>query len=274
MTAAPAPSPFAAPEPWDLVATGYAAEAAWVMAPFSRRAVELAGPSNTADVIDVAAGPGTLSLELAPRVRSVTALDFSEPMLAELRTRAAAAGLTNLRAVQGDGQNLPFEDASFDSGFSMFGLMFFPDRVRGFRELYRVLRPGSRAVVSSWAAIDRSPLMTLMFGALRAADPTRPAPVYDPGSYENPERIAEDMRAGGFADVRVVPHEEKLPVANADEFWERLCRGSAPLVMMRKRVGEGAWAEHGAKARAYLATEIPGPTVLGSTALLAVGLKG
>jgi len=162
--------------PWDLVSLGYAAEAQAVMLPFSRDAIDLVDPKPSARVLDVAAGSGMLALEIARRVARVDAVDFSNEMLARLEEGRQASGLTNVHARWADGQALPFENATFDAAFSMFGLMFFPDRKQGFAELYRVLKPGARAAVSSWAPIEQSPLMTLMFGALRAADPSRSPP--------------------------------------------------------------------------------------------------
>src|SRR6187431_1992602 len=186
------PSPFATPLPWNLVASGYSSERALVMEPFSLRAMERVaelvpaalGPGGR--VVDVAAGPGTLSLPLAARGAEVEAIDFSKEMLAELTRLASEQGLSNLHAREGDGMALPYEDNSFDAGFSLFGLMFFPDRPRGFAELHRVLRPGGVALVSSWVSAELSPLMRLMFGALAAADPNMPPVLPNLSSLENP----------------------------------------------------------------------------------------
>src|SRR4029077_9096481 len=104
---------------------------------------------------DVAAGPGTLSLIAAAAGARVSAIDFSERMVDEFRTRAAAAGLAGALDIRvGDGQALPFESAAYDCACSIFGLMFFPDRHAGLREMRRVLRPGGRAIVSSWVPFD------------------------------------------------------------------------------------------------------------------------
>src|SRR5688500_9106012 len=115
------PSPFAEKEPWDDVAEGYSAEAHWIMAPFSEKALELAALAEDAVIADIAAGPGTLSLRAAPNVARVHALDFSERMLKELAQNARKLGLENIEIHQGDGQALPFADGSFDAAFSMFG---------------------------------------------------------------------------------------------------------------------------------------------------------
>ncbi|HYO98078.1 MAG TPA: methyltransferase domain-containing protein [Polyangiaceae bacterium] len=268
------PSPFALPEPWELVADGYAAEAHWVMSAFSERAIELAALPPTAMVLDVAAGPGTLALAIAPHVESVHALDFSAAMLAQLQRTAAVRGLTNVHVHEGDGQALSFADRSFDAAFSMFGLMFFPDRLQGFGELLRVLRPGGIAVVSSWAPADDSPLLSLMFGALRAADPERAPPARDLLSLENPVLFAEEMRSAGFEDVQVSPHVHSVRIEDAGAAWDTMVRSSAPLVMLRRRLGEEVWAQQAERAKAYIAEQLgTGAQELSTTAFLGTGRK-
>ena len=96
--------------------------------------------------LDVATGPGTLALRVAQRAAQVCAIDFSAGMIEQLRGRTPFDLRGKLEVRQADGQDLPFEDASFDIAFSMFGLFMFPDRARGFAELGRILRKcGSNA---------------------------------------------------------------------------------------------------------------------------------
>lgn len=259
--------------PWDLVAAGYAAEAPNVMLPFSKHAIGLARPATTARVLDVAAGSGLLSFEVAPRVTRVDAVDFSDRMLAEFERRRELTGVGNVFAQKADGQELPFEDNSFDAAFSMFGLMFFPDRPRGFRELYRVLRPGCPAVVSSWAPVDQSPLMQLMFGALRAADPERAAPKPNLLNLENPELFREEMVQAGFTDVRIEPFTYAVPIESPEAYWDATIRASAPLVLLKERLGPDEWARQERLAKDYVASVVSGPCALETTAYLGVGTK-
>ena len=259
----PAPSPLAAPEPWNLVAEGYSADVELIMRPVSLEALRRvaqkvpAAVGASAKVVDVAAGPGTLTFELARRVNEVDALDFSENMLAELREGLTRNGLRNVRAVQGDGMALPYADHSFDAAFSMFGLMFFPDRARGFRELLRVLKPGGIATVSSWGPLDISPAMDLMFSALRAADPSMPPPQRNLLSLENAELFETELKAAGFVDVTVEPYEHFVKLGSAEEYWHLMTRSAAPCVLMRRRLGEDEWARRSELARAYLEQAFP-----------------
>ena len=148
-------SPLAAPGPWDLVAPAYSVDLVPQFENYSREALQLAALAPSSRIVDVAAGPGTLSILAAKAGHAVAALDFSSKMVAALRSRVEAEGLASrVDAREGDGMALPYEDASFDAGFSMFGLIFFPDRDRGFRELLRVVKPGAPVVVSSWLPLD------------------------------------------------------------------------------------------------------------------------
>ena len=250
------PSPLSIAEPWNRIARGYAAEVDWMLAPFSRHAIELSMVTPTASVIDVAAGPGTLALQVARRVRYVAAIDFAASMVDALRIRAREQRVNNLRAVQADGQALPFREAAFHAGFSMFGWMFFPDRAKGLAELRRVLAPGAPLVVSSWAPLASSPLMTAVFGALRAADPAMPPARYDSDSLENPKRLAYELREAGFVNVAVHEHTISVPYESPHELWTRMVRMSAPVAALRERVGEVEWPKRHELAMDYLRSEL------------------
>jgi hypothetical protein len=155
----------------------------------------------------------------------------------------------------------------------MFGLMFFPDRKRGFRELHRVLKPGARAVVSSWAPVDQSPLMVLMFGALRAADPTRSPPQPNLLSLENPELFAQEMSEAGFRNVEVTRVTHAVTVTDAEGFWRSLTLSSAPIALLKQRLGPEEWARQSEVALGYLREELRAPRELATTAHLGIGTR-
>lgn len=239
MSSAPAPSPLASPEPWSLVADDYTLELLPMFERFSRDALALAPTHAGARVLDVAAGPGTLTLMAAEAGRSVGAIDFSEQMVKNLKRRLNGAQLgADVRL--GDGQALPWADAEFDAAFSMFGLMFFPDRARGFRELYRVLKPGGRVVVSSWAPFEG--IFASLMAALREVLPEIPFGS-GKGPLGEPSELERELSEAGFADVRVTPTTHGFSAESAREVWAQSQRTTAPIVLLKRKLGEAKWAD-------------------------------
>jgi len=239
MTDAPKPSPLAAPEPWNLVADDYTLELLPMFELFSRDALGLAPTAAGARLLDVAAGPGTLTLMAAKSGRSLAAIDFSPQMVANLKRRLNDAHLdADVRL--GDGQALPWGDAEFDAAFSMFGLMFFPDRARGFAELYRVLKPGRRVVVSSWAPFEG--IFKSVMGAMAEVLPEIPFGS-GKGPLGDPDEFAAELRAAGFADVEVTPFTHTLPGGTPAELWGQCERTTAPIVLLKKNLGGAKWTQ-------------------------------
>lgn len=233
-------SPLASPESWDLVDDGYAELVAPVLAHYARDAITLAAPTRDARVLDVAAGPGTLALIAAKQVAYVSALDFSPAMIDRLRRDAATLGCANIDAQVGDGQALPYPGASFDAAFSMFGLIFFPDRGEGLRQLHRVLRPGGRVVIGSWAPFDPDSALVALFAALQVALPALSlrAPELPMG---DPAAMRDELSAAGFRDIRVEQAAHEFCAADVEQLWASNVRANVFLKLLRQRLAASAW---------------------------------
>lgn len=237
MTSPAPPSPLSLASTWDLVSPAYTEEIAPMFEAFATRALDLAAVQRGGRIVDVAAGPGTLSFLAAARGLSVTAIDFSPRMVERLEARASRDGVPNVESAVGDGTALPFSDASFDGGFSMFGLMFFPHRAAGFRELCRVLRPGAPAVVSSWTDLSQDAVFGAVFGKLgellnrggsaRAAFPLTTV-----------DDCRAEMSAGGFVDVDVVQESITSTAPSAEAFVAHLVRTNAIVALTKQGMGE------------------------------------
>lgn len=268
--AKPPTSPLASPEPWDLVSDDYTLELLPMFELFSRDALAIAPTHAGAKVLDVAAGPGTLTLLAAEAGRSVSSLDFSEQMVKNLRRRLNGAQLgADVR--HGDGQALPWADAEFDAAFSMFGLMFFPDRGRGFRELLRVLKPGGTVVVSSWAPFEG--IFKSIMGALREVLPEIPFGA-GKGPLGDPDELGAELSAAGFAEVRVTPYTHTLPGDTPAEVWAQTQRTTAPIVLLKRRLGEARWGDVTQGILERLEAQYgTGPVEISTTAYLGSGKK-
>lgn len=233
-------SPIALSTTWDLVAGAYASEVAPSFEAYAHDALERVGVGAGAAIADIATGPGTLALLAARRGARVDALDFSPDMLARLRERLAAAELTGVTTHQGDGMALPFKDASYDAAFSMFGLFMFPDRARGFAELWRVLRPGAQAAVTSWQPPTQAPTLLALFEELHELMPEMLFGQAD-GPLTDARVFAAEMGDAGFEDVEVVELIHAMPAESTQAFVASVGRSCAPVALLAENLGPERW---------------------------------
>jgi SAM-dependent methyltransferase len=150
-----------------------------------------------ARVLEVAAGSGALTRELAARLPSadLLATDLAQPML----DRAAATGPAGVRWQQADAEALPVPDATVDVWVCQFGIMFVPDRARAYREAHRVLAPGGHLVLATWAALADNGFAEALDTALRDRFPDDPpAFIRDvPHGYADPDLVRRELVDSG-----------------------------------------------------------------------------
>jgi len=156
-------------EQWDRSAPGWNAHApqirAWLAAATDAM-LGMAGVRRGSRVLDVAAGAGDQTLDIAEHVGpegQVLATDLSPAILALAQQNAERAGFANVRTRVADGESLGVAPSSFDAAVCRLGLMFFPDPLAGLREMQRALRPGggvctlvfSRLMSASTSSFER-----------------------------------------------------------------------------------------------------------------------
>ena len=105
-------------------------------------------PAGT-KVLDVACGAGQTALPMARKGIQVTGLDLASNLVKEARKQAQAEGL-KVQFDEGDAEELPYDDASFDVVFSLIGAMFAPQPHKVAAEFARVCRPGGRIIMGNW----------------------------------------------------------------------------------------------------------------------------
>ncbi|MCB1215043.1 MAG: class I SAM-dependent methyltransferase [Deltaproteobacteria bacterium] len=257
-------------ESWDLVAEGYTQDLDWAMTPFSLKAIEVANLTPESRVLDIACGPGTLTLKVAPYVRQVDALDFSKEMLSLLINSIKNKNITNIKIHQADAHHLPFKDQQFDAVFSMFGIMVFSDRHQAFSEALRVLKPGAKALIASWEFVESTFLSDLL-KLMGASDLACEEKLH---SLENVEDFYQEMTIAGFDQVEIQRHTVKLGAVDAKTLWDKMARATVSLAWLRKKIGEEEWQKQSLKALDYLENIFKGQSyVFPATALIGVGTK-
>ena len=124
------------------------------IAEVGRAAVEAASVSGGDTVLDVACGAGNATIPAAKTGATATGLDITPELLDAARRIAAEQGV-EIEWIEGDAEQLPFDEGSFDAVTSVFGCMFAPDHRRAAAEIVRVLRPGGRMAVCAWTPEGR-----------------------------------------------------------------------------------------------------------------------
>jgi demethylmenaquinone methyltransferase / 2-methoxy-6-polyprenyl-1,4-benzoquinol methylase len=114
-----------------------------------KKVVAAVAATNPESILDIATGTGDLAIQMANTgAKRIVGLDLSEGMLKVGRKKIAEKKLdVEIEMVQGDSEDLPFEDNSFDAITVAFGVRNFEHLEKGLQEIFRVLKPGGIFVV-------------------------------------------------------------------------------------------------------------------------------
>ena len=162
--------------------------------------------------LDVATGTGNLAIPLARRGAVVTGVDIAANLLAQARERAAGEGLP-ATFDEGDAEQLPYSDVSFDMVVTMFGAMFAPRPEMVASELARVLKPGGTLAMANWNPESFTGKM-FKVGAAHAPPPPGLAPPVLWGEEATVRVRLEPF----FREIKteLIPVDFDLPMSAAD----------------------------------------------------------
>jgi SAM-dependent methyltransferase len=129
---------------------------------------------------------------------------------------------------QADALALPFEDGTFDVVACQFGVMFFPDKVQGYREARRVLKPGGHFLFNAWDQIAENEYADVVSQALAALFPQDPPDFMarTPHGYFDVERIREELVRAGFASISVETRDDKGRASSPHDVAIAYCQGT------------------------------------------------
>ena len=180
-------------------------------------------------VLETAAGSGVVTRALASRLASdasYTVTDLNQPMLDHAANKQGRDDRIAWR--QADALDLPFDDASFDAVVCQFGVMFFPDRVAGYAEALRVLKPGGSFLFSVWdriAANEFADVVTETAAAVFPDDPPRFL-ARTPHGYHDVELIRDELSKAGFSQISTDTREETSSAPSPRHAAVAYCQGT------------------------------------------------
>jgi SAM-dependent methyltransferase len=215
--------------------------------------IEMAGIKPGMRVLDVAAGAGDQTLDIARRFGpggSVLATDISPDILDYASENARRAGYANVETKAVDGESLGVPETTFDAAICRLGLMFFPDPAQGLREIFKALKPGGRVCTMVFSSPDKNPcIAVLMQTALKYAG-LPPRDPYQPGgllSLGKPGLIDGLFREAGFSEIATTKMPAPFRLTSAADYLDFIKTSAGPILQILGKLDESqqqlAWAE-------------------------------
>ena len=200
-----------------------------IFEPYADDLAERAAALAPKTVLETAAGSGVVTRALAPRLASdarYTVTDLNQPMLDHAANRQRSDNRITWR--QADALALPFDDTLFDAVVCQFGIMFFPDRVAGYAEARRVLRPGGSLLFNVWDQIDANEFAHVVTEAAAAVFPEDPPSFLarTPHGYHDLQLIRDELGTAGFSRISITTLEETSAAPSPRHPAVAYCQGT------------------------------------------------
>jgi ubiquinone/menaquinone biosynthesis C-methylase UbiE len=176
-----------------------------IFEPYAEDLADRLSALNAERVLETAAGTGIVTRALLRSLTasvSVVATDLNQPMLDRAAELLSSSRVSWQKA---DAQALPFPDGAFDAVVCQFGVMFFPDKQKAYREARRVLKPGGHFIFSVWDRLEHNEFADLVNTAVAdmfANDPPRFL-ARTPHGYHDKQAVIAEVRSAGFVDIAV-----------------------------------------------------------------------
>ena len=215
----------------DLIEAGRGYEALFVPALFeawTEHLVESAGVGDGSHVLDVACGTGVLTRSALARSGPdgrVVGADPAPGMLA-----AAKEIEPTIDWVLCSAEALDVGNETFDCVISQFGMMFFEDRKKSAKEMFRVLKPGGSLAIAVWRSVEHNPAYADIISVLEEHVGTAAADALRlPYSLGNSDDVTAALESAGFNDITVEAKIEMAKFPSSRQMVEAELRGWLPL---------------------------------------------
>jgi ubiquinone/menaquinone biosynthesis C-methylase UbiE len=214
------------------------------LAPVSAAIIESLHLTSAQHHLDVASGTGEPGLTIAKlsSLGRVVLSDLSADMLSVAARRAAAQGISTIETHVCSADDLPFDDATFDSAAVRFGYMFFPDPAKATAEFRRVLKPGGRVAAAVWAPPADNPWTTIIMDAVATEIEVPPPDPDVPNMYRCAASgcISTLYEEAGLRDVTEFDVPVELVTDSLDQWWEMTSEHISAAAAALQQVDEAA----------------------------------
>jgi len=206
-------------EKWDSVITEQ-------LGPVGAAMIERLDIAEDHQHLDIASGTGEPGLTIASLLPDgrVVLTDLVAEMLEVAGRRASAQGITNVETRVCSADDLPFDDATFDSVSVRFGYMFFPDMGEATAEFARVLKPGGRLCSSVWVRPEDNPWTTIAMQAIATEVVVAPPDPDGPNMFRcaAPGLVSALYEGAGLRDVAEWDVDVALVTRSPMEYWKMI----------------------------------------------------
>jgi len=200
--------------------------------PVAAHLVEFAGVRGGETVLDVACGTGVVAITAARRGATVAGLDLTPELIEHARENEKIAGCGPIEWTEGDAEQLPYADASFDVVLSQFGHMFAPRPEVALGEMRRVLKPGGRIAFATWPPEH---FVGQFFALVARHSPPPPEGAVPPPLWGAVAVVSERL-SNGFGTPFFERGVMKVPALSLPHLWNYLSASIGPLQKIVERL--------------------------------------
>ena len=190
------------------------------------------------DVLEIACGTGIVTQALRDRLAEETRLVATDSSADMLKFAQSKPMSKKVEWKVADATNLPFKDNSFDMVVCQFGAMFFPDKAKGFQEIFRVLRPGGRVLFNTWDKLQHNDFFRIAHEVVSQMFENNPPSFYQiPYGFYDHFEIRTILRKAGYCDIALSTLEVKTQ-ADAADAAKGMVEGNPISDEIRSRLGK------------------------------------